>query len=234
MMEPADQLLVQARGLRCDVHIPGGRLLRVVDDVSLDIRCGESYAIVGKSGSGKTSLISILGLLNSRYEGSLIFDGCDMASIGDRRRAMLRASSIGFVFQNYSLIRQLKVWENVALPLRYSRRGSEPKRHRIAMEYLERVGLAERGGEYPRTLSGGEQQRVAIARALVCSPRLLICDEPTGALDKDTGEAVMALLMNLVADDSRTLVLVTHDADVAAMCRHRLHMDRGRVEPCSA
>ncbi|WP_223851954.1 ABC transporter ATP-binding protein [Bifidobacterium myosotis] len=226
-------VLLCARHISAQVPLPDGSVLPIVKDASLTVRSGQSYAIVGKSGSGKTSLISILGLLNANYHGSLTIDGMDMASLSDSRRAQLRASRIGFVFQNYSLIPQLNVWENVALPMEYAHQGTTRQRKDRAMECLGRVGLADRARNHIRMLSGGEQQRVAIARALACAPQLIICDEPTGALDTGTGDAIMTLLMDLVASGRRTLILVTHDPDIAALCNHRLHMDGGRLTACS-
>lgn len=227
-----NDMLISARHLTAHVASTGKHTLRIVNDVSLDIQRGESYAIVGKSGSGKTSLISILGLLNARYSGELMFDGKNMRSMSDRERAVVRSTRIGFVFQNYSLIPQINVWQNVALPMQYARKGSSSRRRHRALDCLRQVGLDARAADRPRTLSGGEQQRVAIARAMVCAPDLLICDEPTGALDKDTGDAVMELLMRLVRTEGRTLVMVTHDTDIAKLCQHQLRMDRGMITPC--
>lgn len=231
-----DEIVLGAEHLSAAVRLPDGSTLHTVNDVSLQLHAGQSYAIVGKSGSGKTSLISLLGLLNARYQGTLTLEGRDMAAVGDRQRARLRAARIGFVFQNYSLIRQLNVWENVALPLHYASAGANARtarqRRRRALDCLDQVGLKARAKAKPHMLSGGEQQRVAIARALAGEPKLIICDEPTGALDKATGESVMALLMALVATNGCTLVLVTHDPDLAALCQHRYHMEQGALTPC--
>ncbi|NMM93679.1 ABC transporter ATP-binding protein [Bifidobacterium oedipodis] len=231
-MDEADTVL-STEHLSASVAMGGKEVLRIVNDVSITIRKGSSYAIVGKSGSGKTSLISILGLLNAHYEGTLLLNGHDVATLSNLQRARLRANYMGFVFQNYSLIRQLNVWENVALPMEYAGHSISKARKKRSLECLERVGLAHHAKDNVRSLSGGEQQRVAIARALACKPKLIICDEPTGALDKDTGDAVMDLLLELVAADGCTLILVTHDADIAALCEQRFRMDRGMITPCS-
>lgn len=150
--------------------------------------------------------------------------------MSDRRRSKLRGSKIGFVFQNYSLIRHLNIAQNVDLSLHYAHENlSRKQRVERIKKALEDVGLAERRKEYPGSLSGGEQQRVAIARALVLRPELLICDEPTGALDTDTGIQVLNVLMELVKSSHTTLVLVTHDKDVAARCENLMYMDSGRL-----
>lgn len=222
--------LLQLTDVTAQVRLGKRQLLTTVDDVSLEIVRGTSNAVVGKSGSGKTSLISIIGLLNSDFTGSYTYADQDVAGLSDRRRSKLRGSRIGFVFQNYSLIRHLNVVENVDLSLRYSDiKLSRKERSARISQALENVGLADRGKDYPGVLSGGEQQRVAIARALVLQPELLICDEPTGALDTDTGQNVLNVLMRLVNSSDTTLLLVTHDDDVAARCENLFHMDSGKI-----
>ncbi|XCB30444.1 ABC transporter ATP-binding protein [Arcanobacterium hippocoleae] len=222
--------LLELEDVTARVNLGRRQVLTTVDNVSLSIIRGTSNAIVGKSGSGKTSLISILGLLNSEFTGRYMYGDCDVSGLSDRKRSKLRGSKIGFVFQNYSLIRHLNVAQNVDLSLHYSRENLSRKQgfDRIR-QALEDVGLAERSKEYPGSLSGGEQQRVAIARALVLRPELLICDEPTGALDTDTGIQVLNVLMELVKSSRTTLVLVTHDTDVAARCENLMYMDSGRL-----
>ncbi|QPK81810.1 ABC transporter ATP-binding protein [Schaalia sp. ZJ405] len=223
-------VLLELEDVTAKVQLGRRQLLTTVDSVSLEIIRGTSHAIVGKSGSGKTSLISILGLLNSDFTGRYSYAGSDVGRLSDRQRSKLRGSHIGFVFQNYSLIRHLNVAENVDLSLRYSNEKlSRRQRFARITQALEDVGLADRRKEYPGRLSGGEQQRVAIARALVLRPELLICDEPTGALDTDTGKHVLSVLMELVRSSRTTLVLVTHDSEVAAHCENVMHMDSGRL-----
>ena len=223
-------VLLQLEDVTASVKLGRRQVLTTVDSVSLNIIRGTSNAIIGKSGSGKTSLISILGLLNSDFTGRYIYGDCDVSSLSDRRRSKLRGSKIGFVFQNYSLIRHLNIAQNVNLSLHYAHENlSRKQRVERIKKALEDVGLAERRKEYPGSLSGGEQQRVAIARALVLRPELLICDEPTGALDTDTGIQVLNVLMELVKSAHTTLVLVTHDKDVAARCENLMYMDSGRL-----
>lgn len=223
-------VLVQLEDVTARVQLGRRQVLTTVDSVSLNIIRGTSNAIIGKSGSGKTSLISILGLLNSDFTGRYIYGDYDVSSLSDRRRSKLRGSKIGFVFQNYSLIRHLNIAQNVDLSLHYAHENlSRKQRVEHIKQALEDVGLAERSKEYPGSLSGGEQQRVAIARALVLRPELLICDEPTGALDTDTGIHVLNVLMELVKSSGTTLVLVTHDKDVAARCENLMYMDSGRL-----
>ncbi|WP_245792789.1 ABC transporter ATP-binding protein [Boudabousia marimammalium] len=198
--------------------------------MSLNLEAGRTYSLVGKSGSGKTSLASIIGLLNSSYTGQFTYQGLEVASLRDSRKSALRAESIGFVFQNYSLIKHLNVFENVELALMYmSSRPSSKARKRQVQYALSQVGLEDRMNESPGRLSGGEQQRVAIARALVTRPQLIICDEPTGALDTVTSEQIVAILQQLVNEYGSTLLLVTHDPDLADTCDEKFVMSRGRI-----
>ncbi|MGV9189320.1 ABC transporter ATP-binding protein [Arcanobacterium canis] len=221
--------LISLVNLNANVLLPDGNHLTTVDCVNLDVEEGHSYSIMGRSGSGKTSLISIIGMLNMRFDGQYLYHGQDVHRMSDRERAKLRAEKIGFVFQNYSLIAHMHVWENVALPLMYSKKMSRRELRLRSLTALDEVGLANRAHDYPSRLSGGEQQRVAIARALVTNPEFIICDEPTGALDRSTGDRVMETLLALIDQKSVTLLLVTHDQEIAQMCENQLTMDRGRV-----
>ncbi|MEW6944294.1 ABC transporter ATP-binding protein [Trueperella pyogenes] len=224
------EVLLKLDDVTARVRLGRRQILTTVDSVSLSIIRGTSNAIIGKSGSGKTSLISILGLLNSDFTGRYTYGNHNVANLSDRKLSKLRGSRIGFVFQNYSLIRHLNIAQNVDLSLLYSsEKLSRKERLDRISQALEDVGLSERSREYPGSLSGGEQQRVAIARALVLRPELLICDEPTGALDTDTGIQVLNVLMELVESSRTTLVLVTHDNDVAARCENLMYMDSGRL-----
>ena len=223
-------MLLEVKNMSAHVALPGGEKLTTVDDVSLALERGKSYSVVGKSGSGKTSLISIIGMLNAQFTGNYLYKDTDVATLSDHERAKLRAGHIGFVFQNYSLIKHLSVWENVALPLKYADKHMGKKKLReAAYDVLAEVGLSDKTKAMPTHLSGGEQQRVAIARALVAHPEFIICDEPTGALDTATGEAVMTLLHNLVQEHQSTMLLVTHDKDIAALCDENFMMDRGAL-----
>jgi len=226
-METEPTGLIDARAVSVAVKVPHQEApLMVVDKVSLTVQPGISYAVLGRSGSGKTSLLSVLGLLNADYTGELFVDGVDAATLSDRALAKLRASSLGFVFQSYSLIPHLNALANVLVPctaagLRRSVALNQAK------QALTDVGLGDRLAAMPVQLSGGEQQRVAIARAMVNNPRVIMADEPTGALDIDTGASVMGLLIERVKQTGVALVVVTHDKQVAGLCDQHYIMDRG-------
>ena len=191
----SEKTLIKIKDLKASVKLNNGDMLTTVTNANMELQRGRSYAIVGKSGSGKTSLISIIGLLNREYEGEYLYDGISISALKDRDLSILRANNIGFVFQNYSLIKHLRVWENIELPLLYAKKSFTAKqRHEIITGLLKSVGLESKENDYPINLSGGEQQRVAIARALAVSPEAILCDEPTGALDKKTGTQIMELL----------------------------------------
>ena len=211
--------IIHVKGLTAKVKLNNGEMLTTVNNVEFSMVNGKSYAIVGKSGSGKTSLVSVLGLLNSSFEGEYFYENKLVNSMSDKSLSKLRSQKLGFVFQNYSLIEHLRVWENIELPLIYakSKLNRQQRDDRIE-ELLKMVHLEDRKNDFPSNLSGGEQQRIAIARALVASPEVLICDEPTGALDKKTGEYVMQLLQSLVNQQNVMLILVTHDPDLAQNC----------------
>ena len=222
--------VIRVEGLTAKIKLNNGEILTTVNDANFCLRRGESYAVVGKRGSGKTSLVSILGLLNSSFHGEYFFDDVAVKKLSDRKLSKLRSEKFGFVFQNYSLIPHLRVWENIELPLIYARAKLKKKqRKKRISELLEMVGLKDRENEFPSSLSGGEQQRVAIARALVAFPEVLICDEPTGALDKKTGEHIMNILYDSVKKENTMLILVTHDPDLAISCDKVLTMDEGRI-----
>ncbi len=190
--------LIQIKNLVATVNLNNGDTLVTVNKANMELKRGNSYAIVGKSGSGKTSLISIIGLLNHSYQGEFLYNGMSVSTLTDSQLSMLRASNIGFVFQNYSLIKHLRVWENIELPLLYSKKKMNTRQRKEAIRnLLQSVGLEGKENDYPSNLSGGEQQRVAIARALAVSPEAILCDEPTGALDKKTGKQIMDLIQFL-------------------------------------
>ena len=222
--------LIRLEHLSAEVRLPDGERLTTVDDVSASFERGTSTAIIGKSGSGKTSLASIVGLLNNDYDGTLSYDGRDCAAWNDADRARFRCRHVGFVFQNYSLIPHLSAWENVALPLQY--RGGIPLRviRRRASRMLHTVGLGSRTVcSMPSRLSGGEQQRVAIARAVAKNPKILLCDEPTGALDYNTGKQVLQILQDMSRKKGATVVIVTHNSAIAPIADRVIRMHDGKV-----
>ena len=217
--------VLKAENLCKEVSSPEGALT-IVDAVSLEIARGESVAITGPSGAGKSTLLALLAGLDTPTAGRVLLDGTDLTALDEDGRARLRAERVGFVFQSFHLIPALTALENVMLPLELA--GSTDAR-RAATDTLARVGLKERTGHYPRQLSGGEQQRVAIARAFVTRPAVLFADEPTGNLDTATGARVGELLFELNANLHTTLVLVTHDRELAARCGRMLRMEAGRL-----
>lgn len=217
--------IVEARALTKQVSSPEGTLT-ILDDVTLVIEAAEAVAIVGASGSGKSTLLGLLAGLDLPTSGRVLLDGCDLAGLDEDGRAALRARTLGFVFQSFQLLPSLTALENVMLPLELA--GIAAARGE-AQALLERVGLASRRGHYPHQLSGGEQQRVAIARAFATGPTLLLADEPTGNLDTRTGARIIDLLFELNAEQNTTLVLVTHDVQLAARCGRQLVLDAGRL-----
>ena len=230
MNDSSGESLIQIKNLTAAVKLNNGDTLVTVNNASIELKRGNSYAIVGKSGSGKTSLISIIGLLNRSSKGEYLYDGVSVSALTDRELSMLRANNIGFVFQNYSLIKHLRVWENIELPLLYAKKNMDRKqRQEVIRNLLKSVGLEDKENDYPANLSGGEQQRVAIARALTVSPEAILCDEPTGALDKKTGQQIMELLLQIVRENNIMLLLVTHDSDIANTCDTIFEMDEGRL-----
>jgi putative ABC transport system ATP-binding protein len=222
-------IAVQADGLGKIVQDATGSLT-ILDDINLQIRAGETVAIVGASGSGKSTLLGLLAGLDVPTSGRVLIFDDDLFALDEDGRAALRARQLGFVFQSFQLLPHLTALENVLLPLELTGRspeGEEPVD--AARALLERVGLGERLGHYPKYLSGGEQQRVALARAFVLRPPLLLADEPTGSLDARTGEAVINLMFELNRERGSTLVMVTHDPDIAGRCSRRIELSAGRI-----
>ncbi len=219
--------IIQAIGL--SKSYGDGRRIEVLTDLALSIAPGESVAIVGQSGVGKSTLLHILGTLDRPTAGTVLFDGADLFQLNDREQAAFRNREIGFIFQFHHLLPDFTALENVMMPGLIQGRSAADAARR-ARELLERVGLGERLTHKPGELSGGEQQRVAVARAVAQSPRVILADEPTGNLDPDTGGAVHALLMELNREHRITLVLVTHNEALARMVDRTLRLQGGRLQ----
>jgi putative ABC transport system ATP-binding protein len=217
--------VLEARHVSMQVSSPDGTLT-IVDDVSLAIAAGESVAIVGASGAGKSTLLAILAGLEQPTQGSVFLNGQELTRLDEDGRAAARAEHVGFVFQAFHLVPSLTALENVMLPLELAGRSDAA---RLARDVLGRVGLGPRLAHYPRQLSGGEQQRVAIARAFVGTPAILFADEPTGNLDTVTGGKVADLLFEFNRVAGTTLVLVTHERELARRCDRVLELDAGRL-----
>ncbi|MGO9037523.1 MAG: ABC transporter ATP-binding protein [Steroidobacteraceae bacterium] len=220
-----DQIVLEARNLSKTVPSPEGPLT-ILADVSLSVRSGETLAIIGASGAGKSTLLALLAGLDSPSAGRVLIAGADLSELDEDGRAAVRGRHVGFVFQSFHLIPSLTALENVMLPLELRGRGDAPE---TASQALAQVGLTARRAHYPKQLSGGEQQRVAIARAYVTHPDVLFADEPTGNLDTHTGQRITDLLFELNRSTGSTLVLVTHDRDLASRCGRILELDAGRA-----
>ena len=202
--------------------------LVILREIDLAVDPGEALAVVGTSGSGKSTLLAILAGLDTPTAGEVHIDGRDLFALDEDQRAELRGRSVGFVFQSFQLLPALTALENVMLPLELSR---DAQAEELSVEMLRRVGLGERLHHYPKHLSGGEQQRVALARAFVVRPKLLLADEPTGSLDAESGAAVIRLLFEMNREYGTTLVLVTHDEQLASRCQRSLRLVAGRIAP---
>jgi ABC-type lipoprotein export system ATPase subunit len=221
--------LIELRNLRKTYHI-GDIPVPALNGVSLKIAKGESVALMGASGSGKSTLMNLLGCLDRPTSGEFWLDGREISKLSGDQRALVRSRMIGFVFQNFNLLPRTSAWENVAMPLSYAvAHHSGRQARRRAEDMLRRVGLEDRMDHTPSQLSGGQQQRVAIARALINRPSLLLADEPTGNLDSRTSEDVLRVFMELNREDGITLLLVTHDAEVARHARRVIHIRDGLI-----
>ncbi|MDH5368138.1 MAG: ABC transporter ATP-binding protein [Cyclobacteriaceae bacterium] len=205
----------------------GTNVLKVLDDITFSIKEGETMAIVGPSGSGKTTLLGLCAGLDVSTEGEILLTGLKLNALDEDDRAYVRNKHVGFVFQNFQLLPTLTALENVMIPLEL--RGEKDVSNR-AKQLLERVGLGERTGHFPSQLSGGEQQRVAIARAFIASPKILFADEPTGNLDDDTATTITDLLFSINKEENTTLVLVTHNMELAEHTQRIVHIKGGKIE----
>ena len=208
--------LVHLRDVTRTVTLPDGEDLHILRGVNLDVAAGEHVSIVGRSGTGKSTMLNIIGLLDAPTSGTYELDGVDTTRLGEGRRARMRGEDFGFVFQQFNIFAARTAAENVEVPLLYASGAQLLCRRSIALDMLERVGLADRADSHPGEMSGGEQQRIVIARALVRRPRVILADEPTGALDPDTGRAVMTLLEEVARESDSALIVITHDMAVAA------------------
>ena len=217
---------VSASRLSKNIDAPAGRI-DILQDISLELVAGEAVAILGASGSGKSTLLGLLAGLDDASSGEIRLFGDDLAQLDEDGRAALRAGRVGFVFQSFQLLPGMTALENVMLPLELS---GEPKPRPLAEAALSQVELSQRLHHYPSQLSGGEQQRVAIARAFATRPLLLFADEPTGSLDQATGGRISDLIFQLRSESGAALLLVTHDASLAARCDRRLLLQYGRLE----
>lgn len=221
--------LVRLEGVTRTVVLPDDTDLHILTGVDLRVLEGDHIGIVGRSGTGKSTLLNLLGLLDRPTSGMLTWAGRDASRLKAREAAHIRGRDLGFVFQQFNLLPGRTALENVMAPLMYASGREFWQRRRLAGEMLDMVGLSERADSMPQNLSGGEQQRVAIARALVRSPRVVLADEPTGALDLETGQAVMHLLDAATLESGAALITITHDVNVAAMARERFRLEGGRL-----
>jgi putative ABC transport system ATP-binding protein len=204
----------------------GESAVNVLNDLNLEVIKGETVAILGQSGSGKSTLLSLLSGLDNADSGSISVSNQNIASLGEKELAKFRGENIGIIFQQFHLMNHMTALENVSLPLEIAKSSLALEK---AKEALTKVGLSHRYDHYPSEMSGGENQRVAIARAFIVNPKILIADEPSGNLDQDTGDQVMSILFDQVKDSQMTLILVTHNKDLASKCQHIYELGRGKL-----
>jgi putative ABC transport system ATP-binding protein len=226
-LQATDELLVQLKGIG-KLYKKGKEQVTVLSKLDLDIHLGDFLALMGPSGSGKTTLLNLLGGLDKPSAGELIIGGQRLDKMSSSQLTKWRARHVGFIFQFYNLMPVLTAEKNVELPLLLTNLSSKQRKHHVAAA-LELVGLSNRAKHYPSELSGGQEQRVAIARALVSDPDLLLCDEPTGDLDRATADEILSLLQTLNKQQQKTIIMVTHDPRAADHARHVLHMDKGAL-----
>lgn len=226
--------LLHLEGVTRTVSLIDAPPLTILGGVDLDVSGGDRVSIVGRSGSGKSTLLNLLGLLDTPTTGLMLFDDKPVQSFSSAERDRVRGRDVGFIFQQFNLLQGRTALENVMTPLLYAEGRQFWQRARIAAEMLDRVGLGSRKTAMPDQLSGGEQQRVAIARSLVRGPRLILADEPTGALDLETGETIMDLLYEVATASGAALVTITHDPAIAARATSHFRLDNGGLSPVGA
>lgn len=219
--------LVEIKNL-VKTYTRGGQVVPVLHDINLDIDRGDFVALMGPSGSGKSTLLNLIAGIDKPDSGMLRIAGVDIAELSEGELADWRAANVGFIFQFYNLLPVLNAFENVELPLQLTRLSRAERRHRVELT-LALVGLADRMEHTPNELSGGQQQRVAIARAIVTDPTILVCDEPTGDLDKQSAHDVLAMLQKLNAEMGKTIIMVTHDGHAAESARRLIHLEKGEL-----
>ncbi|MBE6483389.1 MAG: ABC transporter ATP-binding protein [Actinomycetaceae bacterium] len=223
--------LIELQDITRAVPIPDEDDLHILRGINLRVDAEERVSIVGRSGTGKTTLLNIIGMLDLPDSGTYHVNGRDVLALGEGRRAAMRGNTVGFVFQQFNIFNTRTALENVAVPLLYERGLRFWRRNQIAAEMLDRVGLGDRLHSSPAQMSGGEQQRIAIARALIREPQIILADEPTGALDPDTGRTVIELLQKVAAENSAALIIITHDMDIARGADSRYELAEGVLHP---
>lgn len=226
-MSGTGEVLVRVAGA-CKFFKRGSEIIHVLDHLDLEIKQGEFLALMGPSGSGKSTLLNLIGGLDQPDSGGILINGTDIARLPERKLAAWRARNIGFVFQMYNLLPVLTAERNVELPLLLSPLGSSDRKKHVELA-LNVVGLSHRNRHYPRQLSGGEQQRVGIARAIVTDPTLLLCDEPTGDLDRKSGDDILTLLQTLNREYGKTIIMVTHDPHASHRATRTLFLNKGQL-----